>query len=82
MPETYDCKICHGVNHVKRLQCSLCGTIRPEYSLTGKPARIVLRELESVYIDVVVAYGCVRQDEIRTTKHYMRTVPLDYYAEV
>lgn len=80
--QTYECPICHAVNHVKKLHCSICGTIRAEYSILRKPSVIQARDYLSVYLEVANAIGCERLDRMRSIKHYLRTVPLDYYAEI
>jgi len=82
---TYECEICYGVNHVKKTQCSSCGTIPSQYSLNRKPARILDNDLGDMingYISVVNAIGCDRTERHRTCKRILRTVPADYYADM
>ena len=76
---TYDCEICHGLNHAVRFHCSTCGTIPARYSWTGKPIR---ERLDSDDIEVFAAIGCERQQSRRAVTRAARTVPLDYYAEI
>jgi hypothetical protein len=85
--KTYECKVCWNVNHVSRLHCATCGTIPAQYSWKGQPIRerentitSFNPETLSATIDVLVAFGCERQTRLRTVKHMLRTVPMDYYA--
>ena len=81
--KTYHCEICHSVNHISRFHCQHCGTIPERYSVLGSPARFIRDELDiPKLISVVVAVGAERLDRSRTVKTLMRTVPLDYYAEI
>ena len=81
--KTYTCEICHSINHISRFHCQHCGTIPERYSVIGTPARFSNDELGiPKLISTVAAVGCERLDSFRTTKANMRTVPLDYYAEV
>lgn len=91
---TYDCDICHGVNSANKLHCQYCGTIPADYSVLRKPSRIIIRdtwiqsrlgdyipaEPVSSYIQVLVAFGAMRQTSHRTIKRVFRTVKPDYYA--
>ena len=79
---TYDCKVCHSVNHARRLSCQACGTIPAVYSILRKESVIKETADYTSFIEVTVAFGAERSDRFRTTKSYLRTVPLDYYAEV
>lgn len=85
---TYTCSICHEENHVNRVHCKACGTIPARYSPLAKPAKNVISDTElyaawdTGYITVHVAFGCERQDIGHTAKRLLRTVPMDYYAEV
>ena len=87
---TYECVICHGINHVSRLHCQYCDTIPAHYSWNGKTIRerldtiVSFNPIETIssYIHVVVSWGCERQVSRRTISRIARTVPLDYYAEV
>jgi len=76
---TYECEICHGINHVRRFNCQNCGTIPAKYSWTGRPTASFY--LSGYTIEVYVAFGAERQVSRRTIKRTARTVPLDYYAE-
>jgi len=76
MSKHYICDICHGLNSAARLHCQNCGTTPAEYSIIGQPA--ILNE-DAEYIAVKVARGAIRQ-ELRHSRVYFRTVPLDYYA--
>lgn len=75
---TYTCSICHEVNHSARLHCKACGTIPKQYSPIAKPAK----ETGDYFTAVLVAFGAERQDIGHTCKRLLRTVPMDYYAEV
>lgn len=79
----YDCPICRTINGANRLHCVVCGTIPPHYAhvdtMRNKCSRF--DDLSADYIEVVAAYGCERQTDRRASKTYMRTVPLDYYAD-
>ena len=77
---TYECQICHGVNHASKLFCQTCGTIPAAYSWLGKPTSIVAGTINGA-ITAVVAHGAERQTRYRAVKHELRTVPADYYAE-
>lgn len=77
---TYACEICHTVNHAVRLQCKTCGTIPARYSLLNRPS-ILSDDLLPHFIEVVVAFGCDRVEHHHTSRSYMRTVPMDYYAD-
>ncbi len=82
----YLCAICHEMNSAKRLQCQSCGTTPAEYSLIGKPSVMAVNaDLYTAWRDInqietVAAHGCLRLENTRTARVYMRTVPLDYYA--
>lgn len=81
---TYECPICYAVNAAKKIQCSACGTIPAQYSLTGKPARLFDNDLGDMingFISVASAPGCDRTERHRTSKRVLRTVPADYYAD-
>ena len=85
MSKTYECEVCYGVNASVKLQCSSCGTIPSQYSLTKRPARIMDNDLGDMingYISVVAAIGVDRTERHRTCKRVLRTVPADYYASV
>ena len=73
----YDCLICHAGNDNHHYRCAVCGTIPPQYSPIGKPARYT--DTWEV-IEVIVARGSERQESRRGRKVYFRTVPLDYFA--
>lgn len=77
----YTCVICKSLNSVHRHHCATCGTTPAEYSWSGKPIRESEEALKGS-IEVVVAYGCERVDTFRVSKAHMRTVPMDYYADV
>ena len=85
---TYECAICLNVNHASKLACSTCGTIPARYSVSGRPESAVCNfnwqyggwGIGSRRIEVVVAHGADRAEHHHTTRSYMRTVPLDYYA--
>jgi hypothetical protein len=85
---TYECEICHGINHVNRYHCQTCDTIPTRYSWLRKPIRerlnttVAFSPMETIrpVIEVYVAFGVERQASRRTIKRTIRTVPLDYYA--
>lgn len=72
---TYECAICRNVNSTIKHHCSTCGTVPVMYSAT----RIACNEAGT---EVVKAHGAELQTRYRAAKSMMRTVPLDYYAEV
>jgi len=76
---TYECVVCHGINSVKKLHCSTCGTIPAMYSIVQGVTTI--EKQDSYYIEILSAFGVERQRSRRTIKRVMRTVPLDYYAD-
>lgn len=82
--KTYDCDICRGVNTSERLHCQYCGTIPAQYSILRKPAVHKTNDdwqrLTFGYIEVLVAFGAIRQTSTRTVKLNPRTVKADYYA--
>lgn len=83
MNNTYECEICYAVNHAKKTQCSPCGTIPSQYSLSKKPARLfdnVYGDVINGSISVVAAHGVDRTERHRYAKRMLRTVPMDYYA--
>jgi hypothetical protein len=69
---TYECSICHDINHVSRLHCKTCGTIPAIYSIIGRPAS---SQLEGIEVVSAVA------SERPATRIHLRTVTLDYYGE-
>lgn len=73
---TYECKVCWNVNHASRFHCSTCGTIPAQYSIASVP----MIERADDYVQIVVAFNAERQTRMRTVKHMLRTVPMDYYA--
>lgn len=77
---TYECRICHGVNHSARLFCQHCGTIPAQYSWLGTETAIVPGTVNGA-IESRVAFGAERQTRYRAVKSQLRTVPGDYYAE-
>lgn len=85
MSKTYECPICYAVNIATKVQCSCCGTIPAQYSLSKKPARLLSQDIGDVingFISVVSAIGCDRTERHRTCKRVLRTVPADYYASI
>lgn len=81
---TYECEICYAINHVKKTQCSSCGTIPSQYSLTRKPVRLLAEDIGDMingFVSVVNAIGVDRTERHRTCKRVLRTVPMDYYAD-
>lgn len=81
---TYECSICHGVNHLKHFHCGYCGTIPARYSWKQEPLKMDDdgSDIGRAGITVLVALGAERATITRTVKRAIRTVPLDYYAEV
>ena len=77
---TYDCSICLNINHASRLHCRTCGTIPAMYSPITIPARFVVDAEDYHFISSVVAHGADRAEHHKTSRSYLRTVPLDYYA--
>lgn len=73
--KVYTCEICHATNHVAKFACSNCGTVPAMYSGLHKPMR------RDAAITVCVAFGAERVDTFRHSRAYLRTVPMDYYAE-
>lgn len=88
-PTSYECQICHGINHLAKMHCGTCGAYPAMYSmLTGQTA-IEKYYYNSVdgedwtiahYLPINAVRGCERQRGRRTIKRVIRTVPLDYYA--
>jgi len=76
----YICDICRTANSAVRLQCQSCGTTPAAYSVLGVNSRVIETELGPHDIQVVRAHGCDRQENHRTVRVYLRTVPMDYYA--
>ena len=64
----YDCAICHGLNDASKVHCQFCGAVPSMYHI---PVKLM----------TVAAQGVWRQDNGRTSKALLRTVPLDYYGE-
>lgn len=80
---SYKCDICLSVNHVSRFHCQHCGTIPERYSVLKTPARFMSDDLGiPKLIPVCVARGADRVENHHTSRSYLRTVPMDYYAEV
>ena len=82
---TYECVICHGINHVVKTTCSTCGTIPAKYSLTRKPVRLLAESMGHLingFVTVVNAEDCYRQERTKYAKVSLRTVPADYYADL
>ena len=79
---TYECRICLNINHVSRFQCQTCGTIPECYSVLKTPLKYsAFTSTESfALVTVVVAYGADRAEHHKTSRSYLRTVPVDYYA--
>lgn len=85
MSKTYECSICYNVNHASKMQCSACGTIPSQYSLTKKPVRLLSEDIGDLingFVSVVNAVGVDRTERHRTCKRVLRTVAADYYADV
>lgn len=80
MSKTYECEVCYGINHVKHLHCSTCGTIPKAYSPIGKPCRLIETQEYTRYIEVTPAIECSRTERYTYARVYLRTVPADYYA--
>lgn len=80
----YECEICLNINHASKLHCSTCGTIPKQYSMLHAPARMVTYETWCMnaqpMISVVIARGADRVEWHHTSRSYLRTVPMDYYA--
>ena len=77
---TYECVICLNTNHASKLHCSTCGAVPAHYSMLGATTRIIEDDLFTRFIPFVVAFGADRAEHHHTTKSYLRTVKLDYYA--
>lgn len=80
---TYECTICLNINHASKLHCSCCGTIPEQYSVLRVPTRLFVEEDLSVpqpLVPVVIARGADRAEHHKTSRVYLRTVPVDYYA--
>jgi len=77
----YECPICLSLNHNERHHCQNCGTIPAMYSILNAPARLIEHESRYQFIPVVVANGAVQSCKHHAAKLYLRTQPLDYYAE-
>ena len=81
-PMTYECSICLSVNHASKLHCSTCGTIPAQYSMLGRPSKMVEGIENFDLIETIVAFGAER-----LTAHHakrisgFRTVTATYYAE-
>jgi len=67
---TYECSICHDINHVSRLHCKTCGTVPAMYSIIGRPSNLNGAETVSAV-----------RTERPATKVRLQTVTLDYYGE-
>lgn len=78
---TYECPICYAINSNVKLHCSCCGTTPKKYSMIGKPARMIISEIDSHWIEVRAAIGADRTERHRTCKRTLATVPADYYAD-
>lgn len=78
----YECSICLSLNHNKRYYCQNCGTIPACYS----PIRCAARQIEHggfwQFIPVVTAAGAVHASRSYSQRVYLKTMPLDYYAEI
>ncbi len=75
---TYECVICHGVNSNARLHCQNCGTVPVKYSPIHKPA---IEKDENLFIEILSAFGCERQEIYKIGRIGFQRVADDYYAE-
>lgn len=76
---TYECAICLNVNHNVKLHCSTCGAVPAKYSPI-KTTAIERSGSINYFVPFVIARGADRAEWHRTSRSYLRTVPLDYYA--
>jgi hypothetical protein len=75
---TYECVICRGINSLARLHCKHCGTIPRDYSPIGKTS---IQKDESLFIEILSAFGCERQEIYKIGRLGFQRVADDYYAE-
>lgn len=82
----YTCTICLSLNHNARLHCQNCGTIPAKYSMLKRPAKSIdyrsMLSLDNQFIPVTALRGADRIERHHTTRCNLKTVTLDYYAEV
>ena len=78
---TYTCEICLAVNANMRFHCRCCGTIPAKYSILHKPTKEWSGQCNMfALVPVVIARGADRVERHHTSRSYLRTVPMDYYA--
>lgn len=76
----YECPICYSLNHSSRLHCSHCGAVPAMYSLSGKAVTTRVTLSGNYQHEIVAAKGCERAIQHHAQRVYLRTMPLDYYA--
>lgn len=75
----YECSICLSLNSNEKHHCQYCGTIPKQYSVLGKPCRLIEHHGRSVFIEVKALPSSQRMSKQGQIK--LHTMPLDYYAE-